>query len=117
MPCPTRVTWTWLSANEGVADFNMAFEEDMPIRDRACSWDLAMDHDTESAAVPMTPAAGVQHPGQSASSVSFMQQVKGSAYSCILFTKDPEPSLFNTTTSSWEWIPSWRADHRQRFGG
>lgn len=81
-------------ANEGVADFNMAFEEDVPIRDRACSWDLAMDHDTESAAVPMTPAAGVQHPGQSASSMSFMQQVKGSAYSVFSSQGDPEPSLF-----------------------
>lgn len=81
--------------NEGVNDFNMAFEEDLPIRDRACSWDLAMDHDTEAASVPMTPAAGMQSQGQSQNSVSFLQHAKGSAYSVFAPGGDGEPSLFN----------------------
>ena len=51
-------------------------------------------HCSSSLATPMTPAAGVQHPGQSASSMSFMQQVKGSAYSVFSSQGDPEPSLF-----------------------
>lgn len=80
--------------SEGVNDFNMAFDEDVPIRDRACSWDLAMDHDTESAAVPMTPAAGIQHPGHPQTSVSFAQPVKGSTYSVFSSQGEAEPSLF-----------------------
>lgn len=43
-------------ASSGVHDFNMAFDEDVPIRERACSWDLAMDHDVDPANDPMTPA-------------------------------------------------------------
>lgn len=39
-----------------VPDFNMSFEEDVPIRERACSWDLAMDQDVDPASDPMTPA-------------------------------------------------------------
>ena len=45
-------------ASSGVHDFNMAFDEDVPIRERACSWDLAMDHDVDPASDPMTPAIG-----------------------------------------------------------
>ena len=36
----------------------MTFDEDVPIRERACSWDLAMDHDVDPANDPMTPAIG-----------------------------------------------------------
>ena len=43
-------------ASSGVHDFNMAFDEDGPIRERACSWDLAMDHDVDPANDPMTTA-------------------------------------------------------------
>lgn len=42
----------------GFHDINMAFDEDVPIRERACSWDLAMDQDVDPANDPMTPAIG-----------------------------------------------------------
>jgi hypothetical protein len=86
-------------SNVEVHDFNMNFEDEMPIRDRACSWDLAMDQDgdggQQAASVPMTPSAGMhaQHIN-TMNQINFSSQIKGGVYSQFTSGGDNEPSLF-----------------------
>lgn len=86
-------------STEEVHDFNMNFEDEMPIRDRACSWDLAMDQDgdagQQAASVPMTPSAGMhaQHIN-TMNQINFSNQLKGGVYSQFTSGGDNEPSLF-----------------------